>query len=196
MGMQQLDNSFSFEVKPSWDIHGIGWSPDQGYSDQASSSDQEIAVKALSPATKALREVAAERGGNCQSITSSFYRNEYQAVLQIAILPGMNTNQAISQITSKDIQNLRFSPIDNQGQAGPTMTMATGIIPMDSLQPFTALRIIQLFIEHPNGTYVIRFNSYIPTPNDEASYDDPVFFAAPSKLALIQYVSLGGISLR
>lgn len=190
-GCRVYNGTLSYFLRPSWIQHNSDWSP------RVDPAFDRLASDALSPALEALRILPAmvsavsdfpKENVGCVSISSDAYQESYQAIMQIGVFADSDLNETMWRLSNADMQALGYSPIDNHSQLSSRLTISTGIVPMDSLREFTALRIIQAFVQHDSDIYVIRFNSYIPTPNDDCSYDDYVFFGCPSKAGFTDFV--------
>lgn len=175
--MRRFNSSLQYRIRPNWTLHGFEWDPRRDCSGTISPKS----AKALFPTLTALRVMAAQHHGCLEFVSCDGYKDRFQSVLQIGMLPNVAAGDALSIIVAADVMSLGHSSVDSQSRTRAGVIGTTGIIPTESIEPFTAVRLSQFYVPHKNGTYVIRFAAYIPTPNDDCSYDDEVFFGCPSK---------------
>lgn len=184
--MHKFNNSLLYQIKPRWVLHGLEWDPAQ----DSSGGIPPKTIRALFPTLTALRVMAVQYQGNLEFISCEGYRDRFQSVLQIGVLPNVAAEDALSAIVVADAMSLGYSPVDSQTKTSAGVIATTGIIPTESVEPFTAVRLSQFYVPHKNDTYVIRFAGYIPTPNDDCSYDDEIFFGCPSKIGFPLFLTM------
>lgn len=183
------DKRLVLSLRNDWSMHNWEWEP----SDDVCMRRFQKTVEAFSGVQTTLRvgPCSSNPGGNfikSRTVTCGSYYNEYQALLQLGIITSDDLEGAVRQVNVSDVFTIGSSTIDDSVRVSSSQCIASGIVPVDNV---SALRFIQSFYWRSGKVYVLRFVSYIPTPNDSCSYDDTVFFGMPSKMGFGLYLDNG-----
>lgn len=183
------DRKMLLSLRGDWSMHNWEWEPN----DDARMRRFQKTVDAFSDVQTTLRVglCSSNPGGNyikSRTVTCGSYCNEYQALLQLGVIDADDLEGAMRQVNVSDMFTIGSPTIDDSVRVSSSQYIASGIVPVDNA---SALRFMQSFYQRSGKVYVLRFVSYIPTPNDSCSYDDTVFFGMPSKMGFGLYLDNG-----